>query len=97
MLWYDDDGKRRLDEKVARAVAHYRAKYGLTPTLCFVHPSLLPAGPEVAAGVQIRPAHTVMINHFWIGVDDLAARPERSGGHGHRARRGSAGEERRLS
>jgi hypothetical protein len=82
MLWYDDDTKRQLSDKVARAAAHYRAKYGLTPTLCFVHPSMLPQGPETTAGVQVRPANLVMVNHFWIGVDDPAARPEprRDGG-----------------
>jgi hypothetical protein len=68
MLWYDDDAKRNLDEKVARAVSHYRSKYGVTPTICFVNPKMLPPGLGVAAGVQLRPASTVMIHHFWVGV-----------------------------
>ncbi len=68
MLWYDDDRQRQLAEKVARAVEHYRKKYGTPPTVCFVHPSLLPNGPEIAAGVALRPAKTVLINHFWIGI-----------------------------
>jgi hypothetical protein len=68
LLWYDDDAQRRLDERVARAVAHYRTRYGVLPTVCFVNPKMMSEGPEMAAGVQLRPASTVMINYFWIGV-----------------------------
>jgi hypothetical protein len=80
MLWYDDT-KRPLDDKIARAAEHYKTKYGLTPTVCFVHPSLLPqhaaknGATELAAGVQLLPARNVLVNHFWIGVDEAATRP----------------------
>jgi hypothetical protein len=69
MLWYDDDAKRRLDEKVARAVEFYRSKYGVQPTECYVHPGMLAEGqPATAAGVRLRPNRTVIKNHFWLGV-----------------------------
>lgn len=42
MLWFDNDSKASLDAKIERAVSYYRAKYGRAPTLCFVHPSMLP-------------------------------------------------------
>ena len=74
MLWFDDDPKRGLEEKIARAVAHYRDKYGQAPTLCFVNPGTLNGGPDVAAGVQVRSARSVLPNHFWVGVGDPAAR-----------------------
>ena len=82
MLWYDDDGKRQLDEKVARAAEYYRAKYGVQPTECYVHPSTLApdasaegepksgAGRIVAGGVRLRANRTVIKNHFWLGVGD---------------------------
>jgi hypothetical protein len=70
MLWYDNDARQNLAQKVARAAEHYRAKYGLTPNLCFVNPALLPHGPEAAGDVQVRPARTVLPNHFWLGVAD---------------------------
>ena len=41
LLWFDDDPRRQLEEKVLHAAAHYRHKYGQTPTLCFVHPNAL--------------------------------------------------------
>lgn len=85
MLWFDDDAKRSLNDKVARAVEHYKTKYGATPTVCFVNPSMLTAerAPEVAGGVQLRPARMVLVNHFWIGVGE-AAQSETPHGNGAR-------------
>jgi hypothetical protein len=101
MLWYDDDTKRPLDAKVASAVEYFKNKYGATPTVCFVHPSMLPAerarspestlsaaeGLRVSAGVQLRPMRTVMINHFWLGVGDNTTGPEFQPRNGARAKK----------
>jgi hypothetical protein len=86
MLWYDDDTKRPLGEKVARAVDYYKTKYGSVPTVCFVNPVTLNDAPDAAAGgspssllvagVHIRSARNVMVDHFWIGVGE-------SNGNGH--------------
>lgn len=74
MLWYDDDSRRTLTDKVGRAVAHYKTKYGAQPTLCFVNPALLKDkdAPEMAGGVLLRPSRQVMAHHFWIGVGEGA-------------------------
>ena len=85
MLWFDNDPKAALAAKVERAAAYYRSKYGKTPTVCFVHPSMLPAGesedpagnpvPEpgfFAAGVEVRSNASVRPHHFWIGVNGVA-------------------------
>lgn len=37
LLWFDNDKQRSLEDKVARAAAHYRQKYGAPPTVCFVN------------------------------------------------------------
>ena len=74
MLWYDDT-KKELSEKVARAVEYYRSKYGVAPTLCFVNPSMLKQA-EMVGSVQVRPARTVLANHFWVGVGEA---PEPAG------------------
>jgi hypothetical protein len=80
MLWFDNDSKVSLDIKVERAAAYYSKKYGKTPTLCFVHPSMLPdacaaAKDEVQGkvytsdGIEVRSNRSVLPNHFWIGVN----------------------------
>lgn len=81
MLWFDNDPKVNLDTKVERAASYYRNKYGRTPNVCFVHPTMLTL-PEVkvepasddkryttGSGVEVRSNRSVMPNHFWIGIN----------------------------
>ena len=75
MLWYDDT-KKELSEKVARAVEYYTSKYGVAPTLCFVNPNMLRQA-EVMGSVQVRPARTVLSNHFWVGVGETAVQADK--------------------
>jgi hypothetical protein len=76
MLWFDDNHSRNLAEKVERAVEHYQAKYGLRPTLCYVHPSMLLKATSPIAGVDVRGSNTVLPNHLWIGRGEEA--PQRA-------------------
>lgn len=82
MLWFDDDARRTLAEKVARAVEHYKAKYGLAPTVCFVNPGMLRSTPAYAGGVHLRPSRNVLPNQLWIGVGDGTLPLEQGGTHG---------------
>jgi hypothetical protein len=84
LLWFDDDPRKELEEKVLRAAAHYERKYGQAPNLCFVHPSAFDGngngngkraekhgkkGDVVKAGkVEIRPGRSVLLHHFWLGM-----------------------------
>lgn len=70
MLWHDD-GKQPLADKVQRAAAYYQRKYGQAATACHVHPSMLPPdGAAVTVGlIRVRPNHTVLKHHLWLGVE----------------------------
>ena len=83
MLWFDDDSKRSISEKVERAALHYREKYGVAPDLCYANPTSLADGPEsvqprVAASgaakslsrITLKHARSIMPNHFWLGLSD---------------------------
>ena len=71
MLWYDNDPRTALKAKVERAASYYRQKYGGTPDLCLVHPSMLPnPQPEIVGKVAVRPNRAILPGHLWIGVDD---------------------------
>ncbi|MBI3734810.1 MAG: hypothetical protein HY259_15330 [Chloroflexi bacterium] len=83
MLWFDNDPKRSLEDKVERAAQYYREKYGVAPNLCYAHPRTVGDEPQ-AQKVQVgltgatRPAHQVTLkqarsilpNHFWLGVGE---------------------------
>jgi hypothetical protein len=69
MLWFDNDPKTDLNGKIERAVDYYRSKYGTSPTLCFVHPSMLADPQSSPAKVELRTNNSVRPNHFWLGVN----------------------------
>ncbi len=83
LLWFDDDPRRQLEEKVMRAAIHYERKYGRPPTLCFVHPSTLNGNGKhgkqgdvrKAGEVEIRPGRSVLPDHFWLGVAEDRLQP----------------------
>jgi len=74
MLWFDNDPKAELAVKIQRAASYYQNKYGRSPNLCFVHPSMIPtttpkpSGEVKSAGIEVRPTRSVLPNHIWIGV-----------------------------
>lgn len=69
MLWFDNDPKTALTAKIERAASYYQKKYGHTPDLCLVHPSMV--GQEIVAGrIVVRPYRPVLPGHFWLGMDD---------------------------
>lgn len=77
MLWYDDDKKRPIDEKVARAAEYYRAKFGVSPTVVWVNPAMLNGdAPASVAGVKVEARRTVLKNHLWLGVIEAPVEPE---------------------
>ena len=74
LLWFDDDPRKQLEKKVQRAATHYERKYGRTPNLCYVHSGVLgddgKKSVRKAGGVEIRTGRLVLLNHFWLSVDD---------------------------
>ena len=81
MRTYDDDPKRSLEEKLARAVEYMRSKYSQTPELGFVHPSALTGlqgeQPVVTVdGMKIKlvPQRRVLRNHFSLVIPDMGDR-----------------------
>lgn len=68
LLWYDDDKGRDLAEKVRRAVAYYKQKYGREAMLCYVNPAMLKEAMTVD-GVEVKALSTVLNNHFWLGIE----------------------------
>ena len=76
MLWFDNDPKSEFTAKIERAATYYRSKYGKTPNLCFVHPSMLPSEtkeepskPMKSGEITVRSSRSVLPHHFWIGVN----------------------------
>lgn len=74
MLWFDNS-QTALTVKIQKAVEYYHKKYGRTPDLCLVHPSMLDAEGRNQRQLEVnkltvRPYRPVLPGHIWIGIED---------------------------
>lgn len=74
MLWFDNS-QTALNIKIQKAVDYYHKKYGRTPDLCLVHPSMLDAQEKNQRQLEVnkltvRPYRPVLPGHIWIGIED---------------------------
>ena len=74
MLWFDNS-QTALNIKIQKAVDYYHKKYGRTPDLCLVHPSMLDSQernqrPLEVNKLTVRPYRPVLPGHIWIGIED---------------------------
>jgi hypothetical protein len=73
MLWFDNDPKLNLLSKIEKATTYYKQKYGITPTICYLHPSMINKEPTQSNWIDIRPNQLVLPNHLWIGLQENQA------------------------
>jgi len=69
MLWFDNS-QISLEIKIQKAVDYYHKKYGRTPDLCLVHPSMLKDIKLEGKNVTVRPYRPVLPGHIWVGIED---------------------------
>jgi hypothetical protein len=72
MMWFDNDPKTDLTEKISRAAEYYRSKYGRNPDVCLVNPAVYDKSKMQTGKILVRPLRTVLPGHLWIGVDEKA-------------------------
>ena len=70
LLWFDNDPKRTLEEKIAMAAERYFQKFGQHANTCYVNPGMFPEkGGLQANGVRVVAASFVLLHHLWVGVN----------------------------
>ncbi len=72
LLWFDNDRKCDLGDKVERAALRYQAKFGRRPNICYVHQASIEREVE-CRGVRIVGAANILPDHYWVGVAAQAA------------------------
>lgn len=70
MLWYDNDPKTTLDEKIQKAIAYYLEKYGKTANTVYINPKTLNGTQPAIEGITLRTSSQILPNHFWIGYEN---------------------------
>ena len=72
LLWQDHTTDS-LEEIIKSAAKQHKKKYGTRANRCYVNPSALPNGPCTIAGVRVSALFTVLIGHYWIGIEKKSA------------------------
>ena len=73
MLWYDNNSKAPLSQRILQAVQYYQSKYGQSPTYCLIHPAVLKVEQDLSnhqMPVIVKAAPYVLPNHFWLGIEE---------------------------
>lgn len=70
LLWFDNDSKRSLEEKVNAGAARYQEKFGTKPNACYVNPVMLEGKGVYVNGLKVMTADNVLPHHFFIGVQE---------------------------
>jgi hypothetical protein len=72
MLWFDSQKDKPFAQKLQGAVDYYAKKYGRTPDLCLVHPSMLVGNTHLSLinGLEVRPYRPVVPGDIWVGISD---------------------------
>ncbi len=72
LLWFDNDPRRKLADKVRQAATRYQVKFGQKPTVCYLNAADFDGQPTDVNGVQLRTASNILRYHFWIGIEHEA-------------------------
>ena len=68
LLWFDNDPKRPLEEKIQEAAQRYQAKFGAQPNTCYVNSESVAEESKHVGQLQVLGAPFVLPDHFYIGV-----------------------------
>lgn len=74
MLWFDNDPKTTLEDKIKKALEYYQKKYEKKTELCLVNPNtakdvnLEKLSKE--SDVTVRAFKSAMPHHFWLGNEE---------------------------
>ncbi|WP_347243348.1 hypothetical protein [Thermogutta sp.] len=80
LLWFDDDPKRSLGQKVENAARRYIEKFGHPPNVCYVHPSMLNGLADNGTSaisldiggfqLRVKPRRSILRHHFWLVCEE---------------------------
>ncbi len=74
LLWYDDDARRPVPQKIADAVSRYQERLGGLPTVCQLNPrqaaALASAKAATLPPVRLMPEETLRPNYFFVGIEE---------------------------
>ena len=69
LMWFDDDRKKSVSEKIATALAVYEDRFHVRANVVLVNAADVGEAPPA---VTVRPQPYIQRSNFYVGVEDLA-------------------------
>lgn len=69
LLWFDNDPRHKLVDKVGQAASRYKNKFGRKPTVCYLNAADFEDQTGEINGIRLRSASNILRYHLWIGVE----------------------------
>ena len=69
LLWFDNDQRKPLADKIRQAVDFYSAKYGGHPNVCLVNPKTIGEQTPRVDGVRVDTSKSIQVNHYFVGIE----------------------------
>lgn len=66
MLWYDNNTKLNIENRVLEAVEFFMDKYGYKPHCAFVNPTMAEKPIKIKNNIKIVPNEKILKNHIWL-------------------------------
>ena len=70
LLWFDNDPRRKLVDKISRAATRYQMRFGRKPTICYLNVADLNGQSDEIKDIRLQAVSNVLRHHFWVGVDN---------------------------
>jgi hypothetical protein len=69
LMWFDDDRKKTVSEKIAEALAAYEHRFNAHPNVVLVHANEVGDAPKP---VRVCSQPFIQPSHFYVGIEDAA-------------------------
>ena len=71
LLWFDNDKKTTLEEKILRAAEYYKQKYGKDLQICMVYQNadLSSIKDGKIGNIVVKPDRSILPNHLWLEIE----------------------------
>lgn len=84
LVWYDEDSRRSVVEKIQNALAAYSKRFSVAGNLVLIN--VADSAELQGVEVEVRSERTVQPHHFWVGRSDdhdaIGVAEEREPSHG---------------
>ncbi|MEI7768912.1 MAG: hypothetical protein WCI67_02935 [Chloroflexales bacterium] len=68
LVWYDEDSRRSVVEKIQNALAAYSKRFSVAGDLVLIN--VADSAELKGVEVEVRSERTVQPHHFWVGRSD---------------------------